>query len=287
MYARTQPEHKLKIVNALRADNNIVAMTGDGVNDAPALKRADIGVAMGIKGTDVSKEASDLVLTDDNFVTLVEAVRGGRGIFENIQKTTAFIVSRNYVMVFLLLIATVLVGIEYAPLLALQILFINLIDEEIPAVVMSLDQPRKNIMKDKPRNPKEGLLPPRLLALMFGLAIFTAVLIYAAFIFYDPLNNLAVARTTAFAAVVLTVVFNAASFKSLRESLSFSTLVSSKLLFLSLIFSVLAAGAIIYIPFFQEIFGTASLPPENILAVLVIGFLTTVFMEAGKRVLKV
>ncbi|MEM3364073.1 MAG: cation-translocating P-type ATPase [Candidatus Micrarchaeia archaeon] len=286
VYARTYPEHKLKIVEVLRADNNIVAMTGDGVNDAPALKKADIGVAMGIKGTDVSKEASDVVLTDDNFVTLVEAIRGGRSIFENVQKTTAFIVSRNYAMVFLLLIATVLVGVEYSPLLALQILFINLIDEEIPAVVLSLDPPRKGIMQAKPRNPKEGLLPPRLLVLMFSLAIFTAFIIYAVFAYYDPINNLDIARTTAFGAVVLTVIFNAASFKSLHEPLSIGDILSSKLLLLSLVFSLLAAGLIVYTPTLQGLFSTVALPLENLAVILFVGIATMVFMECGKFILK-
>lgn len=286
IFARTRPEHKLRIVDVLKKRGEVVAMTGDGVNDAPALKKADIGIAMGIKGTDVSKEASDMVLADDNFATIVEAVKGGRGIFENIQKTTAFIISRNYAEVFLLMITFLLIGPQYVPLVALQILFINMIDEEIPAIVLALDNPRAGIMRAKPRNPSEGILPYYLLILIFGLAIFTAILVYNVFIFTDPIKDLSLARTTAFASIIATVLFNTISFKSLQERISFKEIFSNKMLLVSLFVSALLAILIIYVPFLQEIFHTVSLGPNELMMAVGVGIATTVFLEIGKFLLR-
>ncbi len=283
VFARVKPEHKLRIVNALRSKGEIVAMTGDGVNDAPALKKADIGIAMGIKGTEVSKEASDMVLADDNFTTIVEAIRGGRAIFENIQKTTAFIVSRNYAEVFLLLITVAFLGVEYTPLVALQILFINLIDEEIPAVVLASDTPRKGIMNARPRDPKMGILPRKLLALMFGLSVFTALIVYALFMLSDPAGNISHARTVVFVAIISTVVFNTFSFRSLYEPLSISAIFSNRLLIYAVIGSIAAASAVVYIPFLQAVFHTVPLELEDIAFASIAGILTTIFIEANKR----
>lgn len=285
VFARTQPEHKLRIVNALREHGEIVAMTGDGVNDAPALKKADIGIAMGIKGTEVTKESSDMVISDDNFATIVHAVQGGRGIFENIQKTTAFILSRNYAEVFLVLIATLLLGFEYVPLVALQILFINIIDEEIPAVVLGLDRPRRGIMNERPKNPREGILPRRLLALIFGLSIFTALAVFLAYSVSRPEEDLQLARTVAFASIIATVVFNAMSFKSLEERLSIRWIFSDRLLVYAIVGSAAAGLAVVYYPPLQVVFETKSLGAEGLAIAVAVGIATTAFLEAGKALL--
>ncbi len=155
VYARVSPMHKLKIVEALKKKGEIVAMTGDGVNDAPALKRADIGVAMGITGTDVSKEAADMILADDNYATLVNAVEGGRSIYDNIRKYIRFLLSCNFDE--LLVIGAWTIAGFPLPLLPIQILFINLVTDGPPAIALSVDPPAKDVMKRPPRNPKAGI----------------------------------------------------------------------------------------------------------------------------------
>jgi Ca2+-transporting ATPase len=155
VYARVSPMHKLKIVEALKKKGEIVAMTGDGVNDAPALKRADIGVAMGITGTDVSKEAADMILADDNYATLVNAVERGRSIYDNIRKYIRFLLSCNFDE--LLVIGAWTIAGFPLPLLPIQILFINLVTDGPPAIALSVDPPAKDVMKRPPRNPKAGI----------------------------------------------------------------------------------------------------------------------------------
>ncbi|HKZ45565.1 MAG TPA: HAD-IC family P-type ATPase, partial [archaeon] len=156
VYARVSPEHKVKILNALKKNGHVVAMTGDGVNDAPALKNAHIGVAMGVKGTDVAKEASDIVLLDDNFSTIVKTVEEGRGIYDNIKKTVRFLLSINFDEMFVVVLAMLM----YLPLpfLPIHILWINLVSDSLPALSLSIDTKEKEIMKRKPRNPKEHIL---------------------------------------------------------------------------------------------------------------------------------
>ena len=154
VFARVSPEHKVKIVRAFKAHGNIVSMTGDGVNDAPSLKYADIGVAMGITGTDVSKGASDMILTDDNFTTIVHAIEEGRNIFANIKKAVIFLLSCNLGEVI-----SIFVSILFfwpVPLLPTQILWINLITDSLPAIALGVDPGDKDVMKKKPRDPKQS-----------------------------------------------------------------------------------------------------------------------------------
>ena len=155
VYARVSPENKIRIVNAWQRKNHIVSMTGDGVNDAPALKKADVGVAMGITGTEVSKDAASMILTDDNFVTIVEAVKQGRNIFENIKKSVHFLIATNIGEIVTIFMG-LLLGVE-APLLAIQLLWINLITDSLPAIALGLEPPEKTIMNKKPRDSKKGI----------------------------------------------------------------------------------------------------------------------------------
>jgi len=213
VYARVSPEHKVKIVKALRANNNIVSMTGDGVNDAPALKAADIGCAMGITGTDVSKEASDLILTDDNFSTIIAAVEEGRVIYDNIRRAINFLLSSNIGEILTLLVA-ILLGFE-APLLAIHILWINLVTDSFPALALGVEPKESDVMKRSPRDPNEGIFANGLglRIILQGVMIGTITLI-AFFIGYQ--HNIDIARTMAFltlAGTQLTHSFNMRSFE--------------------------------------------------------------------------
>ncbi len=253
VYARVSPEHKLRIVKALKKKGHIVAMTGDGVNDAPALKQSDIGVAMGITGTDVTKEAADMVLADDNFATIVNAVEGGRTIYDNIRKFSFFLLRCNFDE--LLVIGTfALLGLEL-PLTAGMILWINLVTDGAPAIALSQDPPEKDVMERSPRNPEEGLLHGRfasILATFVTQFVGTAVLFYVAYyVWHEPLEE---ARTLAFIQATmqeLIVVWNCRSEKKNAFRVGFT---NNKYLLLAVVFS----GAITaMIPYTGTLFGIA------------------------------
>lgn len=245
VYARVSPEHKLRIVKALKKKGHIVAMTGDGVNDAPALKQADIGVAMGITGTDVTKEAADLILADDNFATIVGAIEGGRTIYDNIRKFSFFLLSCNFAELFI--VGTFAISGLEIPLTAAMILWINLITDGAPAVALSMDPPDKDVMNRTPRNPNKnilyGLLAP-ILAIAATQFIGTAGLFY--FCYYVLAKPLAEARTIAFVQIALqelVVVWNCRSETRNAFKVGFS---SNKPLLLSVIISIIITAAIPY-----------------------------------------
>ena len=196
VFARVSPEHKVRIVKAFRSTGKVVAMTGDGVNDAPALKNADIGISMGLNGTDVAKNASDMILTDDNFVTIVEAVRQGRTIYDNIRKAIHFLISTNIgeiVTIFLGL----LLGMN-SPLLAIQLLWINLVTDSIPAIALGLEPEDKNIMNRKPKDAKSGIFSDGLWNKIIVEGTMIGVLTLFIFSLGNKLYGIDVARTMAF-----------------------------------------------------------------------------------------
>ncbi len=266
IYARTRPEQKLHIVEALQENDEIVAMTGDGINDAPAVKRADIGVGMGEKGTDVTREASEIVLEDDNFHTIVEAVKDGRRIYDNLEKFTVYLVSRNFAEVITLMLAVLTFpllfgysGFAYIPLVGLQILFINVIGQEFPAISLGLDPEIEDVMDREPRDPGQKILSPRNLLLSVPLAFFVAITGLVIFLLgnpFPPEESLDRARTMKFSAIAALIFITTFNFRSLRESVFDmglrETLFGNKLLLASVSVIAPAWFAVIYLPFFTR-----------------------------------
>jgi Ca2+-transporting ATPase len=280
--ARVTPEHKLRIVRALRARGAVVAMTGDGVNDAPALKEADIGVAMGITGTDVTKEASDMILTDDNFATIVAAVEEGRSIYANIKKFIHFLLSCNTSELLVMFVAT-LAGWPL-PLLPIQILWVNLITDGAPALALGVDPPEVGLLTKRPR-PKHAFLfdghDLRLIP-MQGLAIAAATLGSFVLVLHGFGESLATARTFAFSVLTLSQLFHALNCRSQTRSFFALGPFSNPWLLYAVGFSLLLHLGIIYIPFLEPIFHTVPLSLRDWALMLAISALPLVFMEIYK-----
>ena len=278
VYARVSPEHKLRIVRALKKKGHIVAMTGDGVNDAPALKQADIGIAMGITGTDVTKEAADMILADDNFATIVKAVEGGRAIYDNIRKFTFFLMRCNFDELFL--IGTfALLGLEI-PLTAGMILWINLVTDGGPALALTMDPPAEDVMDRPPRNPKEGILHGRLASII---ATFTLQFILTGGLFYwqyymlpGPLtpHKLAEARTMAFVRATLQELFVVWNCRSEKRGAFRLNPLTNKYLVVAVVVSAIAT---ILVPVFG-LFGTVWLDDPFEWTVTILASLSGLFI---------
>ncbi len=257
VYARVSPEHKVRIAQALRARGNIVAMTGDGVNDAPAIKTADIGIAMGIKGTDVTKEAADMVLADDNFATIVNAVEQGRVIYDNIRKFMRFMISSNFDEM-IVITAFVLVGLPI-PFLPVMILWLNLVTDGGPAIALSMDTAKDDLMSKPPRDPKEGILHG-MYFFIFAYVVLQSVTMAGTFIWYYVIRgaSLEISRTVTFMQICmfeLVVVWNC---RSETQSV-FRTGLDNKYLLASTIIGAILTVSLCYIPFFQNVFHTVPL----------------------------
>ncbi|MFH0829558.1 MAG: cation-transporting P-type ATPase [Candidatus Aenigmatarchaeota archaeon] len=258
-FARVRPEHKIRIVRALKKNGEIVTMTGDGVNDAPALKEAHIGVAMGKGGTDVSREAADLTLKDDNFATIVSAVREGRTIFNNIRKFVTYQLSCNYAELMIIFIG-VLIGLPL-PLLALQILFMNLVTDDLPAITLGFNPPSRDAMREKPRK-KSDILDRNLIVLLAIAGIIMASATLG--VFHYTLNvlgkDLATARTTALVTLILFEIANAFNFRSFRHPVCRLNLFANKYLIYASIASIMATALVVYTPL-NAVFGTVPISP--------------------------
>ncbi|MBW2976905.1 calcium-translocating P-type ATPase, SERCA-type [Candidatus Woesearchaeota archaeon] len=258
IYARVNPEHKIKIVKALKKNGHIVAMTGDGVNDAPALKKADIGVGMGITGTDVSKEASAMILTDDNFASIVNAVEEGRNIYDNIKKFVEYLLSSNLGEVLTIFIAILLSPFfaNALPLLAIQILWINLVTDGLPALALSVDPSDPNIMERKPRNPREKIISNSVIARMVIVGATMMIGTLAIFKICNPETNLMYAQTMAFSTLMFYQMFNVLNCRSEFKSLFKIGIFTNIKLWGAILFSILLQVLVIHTPlstFFKTI----------------------------------
>ncbi len=257
VYARVDPAHKIKIVEAFQKRGHVVAMTGDGVNDAPALKAADIGIAMGITGTDVAKEASVMVLADDNFASIVRAVEEGRVIFDNIKKFVNYLLSGNTGEV-LTLFTSIILGLPL-PLTALMILWVNLVTDGAPALALGVDPPDPDTMRRKPRKREESIINKSRGALIGLVGLLVMLNTLFVFDYFAPDVNLAKAQTAAFTALVLSQLFNAFNQRSETRSLFALGPFKNKWLLLAVGLSVALQAMVMYVPFLSELFGTAPL----------------------------
>ncbi|HJH31076.1 MAG TPA: cation-translocating P-type ATPase [Methanosarcinaceae archaeon] len=286
IYARMMPQQKVRIVKALQKKGHIVAMTGDGVNDAPALKKADIGIAMGIKGTDVAKESSTMVLQDDNFATIVDAVKQGRAIYANIEKFTCYLISRNFTEIILILLGIILLGFDFLPLLALQILFINMFDEVMPAIGLGLDPASEGIMDQKPRDPYEKILKKRNVILIVSIATVMGLAAFMVFVLDNPTTEIEKARTLTFATIVSMILFIPFAFRSLEDSILKVGLFTNKLLIAGVFGTFLLTLGVMYIPFFYDIFDLTPLSVMDWVIPLSVAFAAMVFAEVIKAATK-
>lgn len=286
VYARVSPEHKLNIVNALQNNGQVVAMTGDGVNDAPALKKAEIGVAMGITGTDVSKQAAEMVLLDDNFATIVSAVEEGRVIFDNIRKFIKYTLSSNTGELLVMLLAPFL-GMPL-PLLPLQILWINLVTDGLPGLALAVEQGEKGIMERPPFHPKESLFSRGLGARILWIGILMGLIsLFVGYFYYDPATSEAFGdtwQTMVFTTLTLAQMGNALAIRSNTESIFQIGFFSNRMMLLAVGTTFLLQLALIYVPFLQSIFKTVALPPRDLAVALVLSTIVFFAVEIEKWV---
>jgi len=284
VYARVSPEHKLRSVRAWRRRGDIVAMTGDGVNDAPAVKEADIGVAMGITGTDVTKEVSDMVITDDNFASIVAAVEEGRGIYDNIKKFIHYLLSCNSGEILVMFVASLL-GFP-VPLLPIQILWVNLVTDGLPALALGVDPVDPHIMNRPPRKPDEPVITRARAWIMMAQGAFIAVCSLSAFLFVLNVEKEGIvrARTVALAVLSCSQLFHAFNCRSQKVSLFRLGVFSNPSLVLATGSSFLLQLSIIYVPFFQTVFKTQALSLLDLGVILAFSSLPLWAMELVKAV---
>ncbi|QIZ07392.1 calcium-translocating P-type ATPase, SERCA-type [Priestia megaterium] len=284
VFARVSPEHKLKIVKALQNRGHIVAMTGDGVNDAPAIKAADIGVAMGITGTDVAKEASSLILLDDNFATIKAAIVEGRNIYENIRKFVRYLLASNVGEILVMLFAMILA--LPLPLIPIQILWVNLVTDGLPAMALGLDRPEENVMKRKPRSPNEGVFSRGLgwKVVSRGFLIGLVTLLSFMIVYNNDPAKLQYAQTVAFATLVMAQLIHVFDCRSEKSVLSRNPFGNQYLVW-AVLSSLALMFVVIYYPPLQPIFHTLPIAAKDWLLIVGLSSIPT-FLLAGSFLLR-
>ncbi len=282
VYARVSPMDKLKIVKAWKAKGEVVAMTGDGVNDAPALKHADIGIAMGISGTEVTKEAADMVLSDDNFATIVKAIELGRWIYDNIKKYLSYLVRCNIIEVSVIGGVVLIMGPEYLPLSAAAILYINLVTDGLPALALGVAPPEPDIMERPPRHPNESVFSWDVN--FFIVLAFLLATPFFYFLFFHDLGEIQEARTEIFFAFIILEFIFAFNFRSLRYTVLEAP--PHKWLVLSIISQIVLTVILIQIPAIRDAFGITIPSTSDLTLITGFGFAVFILMEIMKVVLR-
>jgi Ca2+-transporting ATPase len=267
VYARVSPSHKLRVVEALTKKGHVVAMTGDGINDAPALKKADIGIAMGITGTDVTREAADMILADDNFASIVSAIQEGRGIFDNIKKYLVYLLSCNLGEILLMagvIIFGSLLGLPAIPLIPIQILYINLATDGLPAIALSVEPQEKDIMKRKPRPRNQSIFTRDILIYLVITGIWTAIVCFLLFSWaWHVKGSHEEAQSICFVTLILIEFFNSLNCRSLENSVFEIGFFTNKWLLLALLWECILMTVIVYLPALQEAFQTFALSAQD------------------------
>lgn len=280
VFARVSPEHKVRIVKAFQSTGAVVAMTGDGVNDAPALKNADIGIAMGKGGTDVAKNASDMVLTDDNFVTIVEAVKQGRNIYDNIKKAVHFLLATNIGEIVAIFVG-LLLGIK-SPLLAIQLLWVNLVTDSLPAIALGLEKEESNIMNRLPRNPRKSLFADGLWGKITTEGVMIGMLTLVAFSIGNNLYSIEVGRTMAFLSLGILELVHSFNIKG-EESIFKTGLFENRYLVGAFVLGTLLQVVVVLISPLAQIFDVVPLNSVQWLMTAIISILPVVIVELQKK----
>ena len=278
VYARVSPENKIRIVEAWQRKGNIVSMTGDGVNDAPALKKADIGVAMGITGTEVSKDAASMVLQDDNFATIIKAVANGRNVYRNIKNSILFLLSGNMAAIFSVVYASLLA--LPVPFEAVHLLFINLLTDSLPAIAIGMEKPEKDLLAQKPRDPNQGILTKQFSALMLGQGALIAAATMTAF-YIGKQVDAATASTMAFATLTLARLFHGFNCRSSHSVFKIG-LTSNAYSLLAFAAGVGLLAFVLFVPFMHPLFKVAELTGVQIGFIALLAFIPTVVIQLIK-----
>lgn len=279
VFARVSPDHKLRIVRAFKRNNNVVAMTGDGVNDAPALKQADIGIAMGITGTEVSKDAASMILTDDNFATIVKAITNGRNVYENIKNSIRFLLSGNTSGILAVLYASI--AALPVPFMPVHLLFINLLTDSLPAIAIGMEKPRKDLLKEKPRDSKESILTKDFITAIGVEGLIIAIFTLIAFHIGLASGNNAVASTMAFSTLCLGRLFHGFNCRS-KASIFKLGLTSNKYSVYAFLGGTILLNLVLFVKPLQKLFEVAPLTLTQVGLIYLLAFLPTVIIQGYK-----